>query len=574
MMQRNFFFSSLVALLCAMLPCEAWGQERDLLMPNFGQLSSAHVRVLFQDSEGYMWYGMKSDGLYRDDGYSLMSVRADFLHPEVQINNNITAICEDSRNRLWIGTKRGLYILDKTDYSVRPTGDNTLQIWTFDALKASMGDSVWAYANKHVLVYDSEGRCVSQQPVDKNPLTTQNRKEVTDKRGNFWHIDDNGVPFVTINPVMELEEVDITKQPLCFNVPNERSGMTEEHKIHSVWAMSDSTKLVSTSLGMWMVRGGQKDAEPEQVGPNFGVVNTSSPGEDGLIYMNTEWQGLISYKDGRIEKLDSTIRNAYDIFYDDGRLWICTSDGRLLQYDVKKKEKMDMSEVCCLEGDAPIGIVVLNSKVWLLFNQRLLIFTPYRDPKAKPVIRYVFPSDLDPRPMFFRRLYSDGVNRIFVECEDKCFELKMKEEFLRKKPAAKIALSSYQTIHGVKYPGMDTHELNLQPDERVVHLFFTTFDHMNTQHVRFAYRYQGEQNWNYLEMGKNDVHLTRISGGSQTIEVIATNMDGQWVEQVFTLTLNREPYWWETVWAYIAYAVVALLLLGFSFSVGRRMERR
>ena len=70
------------------------------------------------------------------------------------------------------------------------------------------------------------------------------------------------------------------------------------------------------------------------------------------------------------------------------------------------------------------------------------------------------------------------------------------------------------------------------------------------------------------------MHLTRISGGSQTIEVIATNMDGQWVEQVFTLTLNREPYWWETVWAYIAYAVVALLLLGFSFSVGRRMERR
>ena len=373
------------------------------------------------------------------------------------------------------------------------------------------------------------------------------------------------------HPVMELEEVDITKLPLQFNVPVSRAGLPEGHKIHSVWTMPDSTKLVSTSLGVWMVRGDQKNAEPEQVGPNFGVVNTLSPGENGLIYMNTEWQGLISYKDGRIEKLDSTIRNAYDIFYDEGRLWICTSDGRLLQYDVKTKQKVDMSEVCCLEGDAPIGIVVLNAKVWLLFNQRLLIFTPFRDPHAKPVIRYVFPSDLDPRPVFFRRLYSDGVSRIYVECEDKCFELKMTEEFKRKKPAARIALSSYQTIHGVECPGMDTHELNLEPDERVVHLFFTTFDHMNTQHVRFAYRYQGEENWNYLEMGKNDVRLTQLAAGGQTIEVIATNLDGQWMDKVFTLTINRKANWWETVWAYIGYGAGALLLLAFCFGVGKKM---
>ena len=74
-----------------------------MLMPNLHQLQSAHVRVLLQDKEGYMWYGMKSDGLYRDDGYRLTLFRADFLHPEVQMNNNITAICEDNRNRLWVG---------------------------------------------------------------------------------------------------------------------------------------------------------------------------------------------------------------------------------------------------------------------------------------------------------------------------------------------------------------------------------------------------------------------------------------------------------------------------------------
>ena len=572
-MKRSILSFSLAILLCALLPCVAWAQERVMLMPNLHQLQSAHVRVLFQDKEGYMWYGMKSDGLYRDDGYRLTSFRADFLHPEVQMNNNITAICEDNRNRLWVGTKRGLYILDKRDYSIHPTGDSKLQIWTFDALKASMGDSVWAYANNHVLVYDMDGNCVSQTPMEQNPLVTQSRKEVTDLRGNFWQVDDNGIPSVTVHPAVELEKVDLTTMPLCCNVPVSRAGLSAEHKVHSVWCTADSTKYVSTSTGVWMVKRDSKNGEPEQVGPNFGVVNTLSPGEDGTIYLNTEWQGLISYKDGLITRLDSTIRNAYDIFLDKEKLWICTNDGRLLLYDVNSKEKVDMSEECCLQGEMPIGLVVQDEKVWLLFNQRLLIYSPRKDAKDKVVLRYIFPSDLEPRPAFFRRLYTDGADHIYVECERECFELRITDDNQKKVPST-IVFSAYQTIHGMYSPGMDTHELDLQADERVVHLFFTTFDHMNTQHVRYAFRYRGESEWRYLEMGKNDVLITQLSEGDQTIEVMATNADGQWGEDVYTLSIHRDPYWWESVWAYILYALAALLLLGGCFWLGRKMGHR
>ena len=123
-MKKIAISTFLVVLFCALLPCGMKGQDSVVVsMPKRYQLQSAHVRVLFQDSEGYMWYGMKSDGLYRDDGYTLTSFRADFLHPEVQMNNNIMCLCEDKYDRLWIGTKRGLYILDKHDYSIRPTAE-------------------------------------------------------------------------------------------------------------------------------------------------------------------------------------------------------------------------------------------------------------------------------------------------------------------------------------------------------------------------------------------------------------------------------------------------------------------
>lgn len=564
----------LSVMFITFLACGMKAQERVVQMPNRDQLMSAHIRVLFQDKEGYMWYGMKSDGVYRDDGYQLTSFRADFLHPEVQMNNNVTALCEDNNNRIWIGTKRGLYILDKRDYSIHPTGDSKLQIWTFDALKAGQGDSVYAYANQHVLVYDGEGNCISQTPVDENPLVTPNRRELTDQKGNFWQIDKNGIPSVTIHPSVELEEVDLPTLPLCFNVPVTRAGLPEGHKIHSVWCTLDSTKYVSTSLGVWMVKGGGKNAEPEQVGPNFGVVNTLSPGENGVIYMNTEWQGLISYKDGQIAKLDTTIRNAYDIFYDDGKLWICTNDGKLLLYDVQKQEKVDMSKDCCLRGEAPIGLVVLKGNVWLLFNQKILIWSPRKKSNDKAVIRFIFPSDLDPRPAFFRRLYSDGHSRVYVECEKECFELKIAEESAKGQTPGRISLSAYTTIHGTYCLGMDTHQLHLKADERVVHLYFTTLDHLNTKHVRFAYRYQDESEWRYLEMGENDVLLTRLSNGERTIEVMATSANGQWMGEVYTLVIDREPYWYETVWACIAYVLVAVLLLGFCFWLGRKMSRR
>lgn len=563
MMKRFFLFSFLAALLGVVAPRGAMGQVRVVPMPNLRQLQSAHVRVLFQDKEGYMWYGMKSDGLYRDDGYRLTSFRADFLHPEVQMNNNVTAICEDSRNRLWIGTKRGLYILDKRDYSIRATGDQRLQIWTFDALKASVGDSVWAYANRHLLVYDGEGNCVSQTPMEENPLVTPSRKQITDQRGNVWQIDDDGIPSVETRPAMYLEEVDVTTLPLRCMLPTSQSGLPSEHRVHAVWKTEDGTRWTGTSMGLWRVRPDSEEGECEQVGPNFGVVNTVTLGEDGTVFMNTEWQGLISYKDERIERLDSTIRNAYDLFLDGNDLWICTADGRLLLYDVEKKTRVDKTAECCLRGDSPWGIVVLEGNVWLLFNQRILIYAP-----AKNVIRYIFPSDFDPQPAFFRRIYTDGVSRIFLECEKKCFEVRMRHDTERKTGKERIALAAYQTIHGMYCPGMDTRQVDLAADERVVHLFFTTFDHLNTQHVRFAFRRGGESEWQYLEMGQNDVRLTKLSKGDQTVEVRVTNAEGEWCKDTVTLTIHCEPYWWETIWACVGYVLLFLLLFGSVFWLG------
>ena len=559
--------AALVAFF-SLLPCSAQVQERVVPMPNRHQLLSAHVRVLFQDKEGYMWYGMKSDGIYRDDGYQLISFRSDFLHPNLEMNNNIMCMCEDNENRLWIGTKRGLYILDKKDYSIRPTGDATLQIWTFDAVKSTDGDSVYAFANHHLLVYDRDGNCTHREQMDKNPLVTQSRKEIKDLQGNVWAIDDNGIPSVTRIPMAVIEEVDLASLPLLTVLPvvdTSFPGLPEGEKVHAVWGCEDGTKWIGSFRGLWKSNPDSLGGKPVEVGPNFGVVNALTPAEDGSIYLNTEWQGLVNYDDGTITLLDSTIRNAIDLFLDEGKLWITTARGNLLCYDTQTWVKKDMSDTFKLLGDTPCGLIVLNRNVWVLFNQRILVYS-----LEKNFLRHIIPQDLDPQPQFFRRLYTDGKSRVFVECETNTYEITLPRDgiFI---PTAKVHFSAYQTRSGMHCVGVKTHQLTLPADERNAQLFFTTLDHLNTEHVRFAYRFVEDSVWTYLEMGANEIILPQLSPGDHVIEVKAADSDGLWGKEVFQLTIHQDAFWYETIWAYIGYGLLALLLLYTIFWIGFKM---
>jgi len=536
-------------------------------MPNRSKLPSAHIRVLFQDSEGYMWYGMKAAGLCRDDGYGLVKFRADFMHPDIVMDNNIMGIVEDGRGRLWIGTKRGLYILDKKDYTIHPTGDDVLQTWTIQGLQYCGGDTVKAWANNQVLVYDADGRCVSRTPAEENPLVSPDRKKVVDQRGNVWEMDDDGLVSVTRRVQMELKEVMMDTLKLEGVVPNKLLSMPETENVHAAWIGGDGTKWACTSMGLWRMAPDSPNGVPEQVGPNFGVVHALTIDEDGTAYVNTERQGLAIYKADRVAVLDSTIRNAVCMDVDDGKLWISTTDGRLFLYDPATKQRDDRSMECGLLGDIPLSMVMLNGNVWLLLNQRLLIYSP-----KNRSVRYYYASDLDPQQAFFWNLYTDGKGRAYVYSQTGWYEMILRDDATQGLPSTTIALAAYQTKYGIRYPGMGTNRLELEADERVVHLYFTTFNHMGTKQTRFAFKREGMEDWTYMNYDDNELALTQLKAGDQKLEVMVTDDNGQWSKDVFTLTIHCKPFWWETGWAIAGYIVLAVLLLGGTFWLGKKSK--
>ena len=97
--------------------------------PSLPQLPVSAVHRIFQDSEGYMWYGTVN-GLCRDDGYRVRIYRSDINTPGLLDDNTIQCIAEDGRGRIWFGSDHGAYILDKGSGGVVPLDSARLR-WRF-----------------------------------------------------------------------------------------------------------------------------------------------------------------------------------------------------------------------------------------------------------------------------------------------------------------------------------------------------------------------------------------------------------------------------------------------------------
>lgn len=81
-------------------------------LPSTNLFPTSTVETVYQDKDGYMWYGTRN-GLYRCDGYDIVPVRLNVL-----LNEKISHIIEPRPGYLWMGTGHGLFILDKNTFKV------------------------------------------------------------------------------------------------------------------------------------------------------------------------------------------------------------------------------------------------------------------------------------------------------------------------------------------------------------------------------------------------------------------------------------------------------------------------
>lgn len=119
------------------------------------QLPVANVHCIYQDQEGFIWYGTRGGGLCRDNGYQIDVFRSDRRHPDlIGASNDITSLAGDFHNHILFSTKEGLYMLDKKDYTIHVVDRQLVGQSTGPILTAS-DSTIWVCSSKRSIIMTS-----------------------------------------------------------------------------------------------------------------------------------------------------------------------------------------------------------------------------------------------------------------------------------------------------------------------------------------------------------------------------------------------------------------------------------
>ena len=131
------------------------------------QLPVNAIHRIFQDHEGYIWYGTV-DGLCRDDGYNVCVFRSDMYTPGIIDDNLILCINEDNNNKIWFGTEKGAYFLDKKDYVIHRLDEKRLKNAYIDRIDRTSDGTMWITTRGKLLHYKDNGQLIKSYATRSN----------------------------------------------------------------------------------------------------------------------------------------------------------------------------------------------------------------------------------------------------------------------------------------------------------------------------------------------------------------------------------------------------------------------
>ena len=158
-------------------------------------LSQSSVRVIFQDSRGFLWFGTE-DGLNRYDGYAFKTYKPDPDVPTSLGDRWITSIIEDREGYLWVGTRQGG--LNRYD----PQTEQFRQFRHDQDISSSLGNdhvntlfldkngNLWVGTQGGLDLYNPAANTFTHytfSPTETESLTGRNVTVVyQDDRGRYW----------------------------------------------------------------------------------------------------------------------------------------------------------------------------------------------------------------------------------------------------------------------------------------------------------------------------------------------------------------------------------------------------
>lgn len=478
---------------------------------------------MIEDREGSLWF-VSDGGLFRLKDNKFMA----FGRNEGFPSNYGHTICEDTAGNMWAGLRdRGLVKFDRYNTSawgteqglssngvtsVFPARDGSLWIGTSYGLNNLKDDKFFGYRREEELGYNSI------VALHENA------------HGALWIGAVSGYLTKFDRQRFETHRIAEGESGSVISILERENG--------EVWAGT-------WKKGLYKLWDGKIHRLTEKDGFTADGVNAFYEDEERVLWIATDGHGLYRYKDGKFARFTSRNGLCFDLLFsiledDQHYLWFSGNRGI---FRVRKQQLNDFAEgkadtIICQAYNHYDGMREAECN-----GRRQPLAWKSRDGRLWFVgIAGVLCVDPDNMPM------NETIPPVYIE---------------------EITANQQRTF------SPDSGVIPLEAHERELAIRYTALSFAIPERVRFKYKLQGyDQDW--IDAGaRRTAFYTNLPRGNYTFQVIACNNDGVWNEEGAAVRLRIAPFWWETWWAYLLYAlVIGLVFYGLRSYEMKRVRLR
>lgn len=487
-------------------------------------LSDNAIHSIYQDREGGMWLGTYFGGVnYFTESYA----RFEKYYPGVGSHSisgkSISEFCEDARGNIWIGTEdAGLNCFDPVN-----------KVFTKGFVPAD---------NIHALLRDGDKLWV----------------------GSF----SEGLFVMDLN---------------SRKVKNYRSSSAREalhsDNIYSIYKDYQGTIWIGTMTGLHRYMPGTDSFEPVHEKEISSQVNDILEDFDGMLWFATLGQGLFSY-DRRQEKWqhyptlvkEDVVRSKMiACLLEDSThgLWVGTEGAGLVYYD---RRSHTFSKHYDVNNGLPNNVIYqlledADGCIWGSTNKGLFRL----EPSTGKVKEYTHSDGLLGDQFNYKSGFTSKSGKMYFGGV-KGFIAFDPHQLASSLVPPNVVFHSFQLYNvevpvGVKDSPLQnsithTRQITLSHDQSIFSLGFSALSYASSQGNQYAYKLDGwDQDWIYVGQS-HQVTYSNLPPGRYTFYVKVVNKDGLWSKVESTMGIRIRPPFYQTIWAYICY-VVMILLLGY-----------
>jgi ligand-binding sensor domain-containing protein/two-component sensor histidine kinase len=535
------------------------------------------VNAFAEDTNGRIWMGGNEQGLQVFDKARkrFYQYRYDPTKEGSLSDNHINCIFIDKKGMVWIGTNRGLSIVDQSkqqfSQTFLPVKEKESSITIFDFFEADR-NTIWIGTSNGLYIYHPEANSFIHRRLAYKGRPLQVTKFFRDVDGRIYlgtnvslFVYDASTGNVSLLPNTDKDKV--MNQIIDSRVVSIVRDTIEGHPALLVAPYGHYLAYYDLTDQKWVSRLDSARNIIDRYGLEDNLIRKFVKDSRGAVWMATAKKGLGVWQENKPVHFFENIpddhqsissNHVFDMTEDGkGNLWVSTYGGGLHFFDGKKQQFEQVASTNNLVEGLQTDIY---GNVWTVSNGNVHIYDPRRGIYGS----YELP-DLEKTGGIKGMIFKDSQGFLYVAGTN---------YFVRFHPDStksvasepKVCLTDFSIFNKSFSHLLFGKEIQLRYKDNYFTIEYAAPHFSSNVPVRYAYRLEGfDKDW-VAAGSRNFVSYSNLDGGKYTFKVRASVSPGVWSKEVSTLHIVVIPPYWKQPWFYI---VCMLVMTGIVYSLYR-----